>query len=61
MNYLSWLSQQLEHDDFKLKSSDESSLVFTKSSQDQSESLSIQVSSSNGKLHVEIADTIDSD
>jgi hypothetical protein len=59
--YLSWLSQQLERDDFKLKSSNESNLVFTKSSRDESESVSVQIAPSNEKLHVEVAYTLDSD
>ena len=59
--YLSWISQQLEHDDFKLKSSDESSLVLTKSYRGESESVNVQVTPANGKLHVKIAYAIDSD
>jgi hypothetical protein len=37
--YLAWISQQLEHDDFKLKSFDESSVVLMKSSRGESESI----------------------
>ena len=59
--YLSWISEQLDRDDFKLKSSDESSLVFTKSSRGESESVNVQVTPANGKLHVKIAYAIDSD
>jgi hypothetical protein len=59
--YLSWISQQLDHDDFQLKSFGESSLVLTKSSGGESESVNVQVTPSNGKLHVEIAYAIDSD
>ncbi len=59
--YLSWLSQQLERDNFTLKSSDESNIVFTKRSQDESESVIVHTAPSNEKLHVEIAYTIDSD
>jgi hypothetical protein len=59
--YLSWLSLQLEHDEFKLKSSDEFSLVLTKSSRGESESVKVEVTPSNGKLHVKIAYAIDSD
>ena len=59
--YLSWLNQQLERDSFALKSSDELNLVFTKNSQDESESVIVKIAPSNQKLHVEIAFTIDSD
>lgn len=59
--YLSWVDQQLEHDDFKLKSSDESSLVVTRSSRGEVESVNIRAIPSNGKLRVQIAYAIDSD
>jgi hypothetical protein len=59
--YLSWLHQQLERDNFALKSSDELNLVFTKNSQNESESVVVKIAPSNQKLHVEIAFTIDSD
>jgi hypothetical protein len=59
--YLSWLSEQLQRDDFKLKSVDESNHVFTKNSQDKSESVTVQIAHSHEKLHVEVAYTLDSD
>lgn len=59
--YVSWVSQQLKQDDFKLKVSDESSLVLTKSSGEEWESVKIQTALANGKLHVHITYTIDSD
>jgi len=59
--YLSWVTGQLDHADFKLKSSDESSLVFTRSLQGDSESVRAQVATSNGMSDVEIDYTIDSD
>jgi hypothetical protein len=59
--YLSWISQQLKHDDFKLKSSDESSLVLAKSSRGESESVKVQLTPSSGKLLVKIAYAVDSD
>jgi hypothetical protein len=59
--YLSWVSQQLERDDFKLKLSDESGVVFTKGSGNESESVRIRTSASNEMLHVQINYTIDSD
>lgn len=59
--YLLWVRQQLEHDDFTFKSSDESSLVLTKSSRGEAESAKVQATSSSGKLHVQITYTVDSD
>lgn len=59
--YLSWVDQQLEHDDFKLKSSDESGLVLTRSSHGEVQSVNIRAIPSNGKLRVQIAYAIDSD
>lgn len=55
--YLGWVSRQLQHD-FKLKTSSESSLVFTKGFGGDSESVSIQTASSNGKLHVRVTNAI---
>lgn len=55
--YLGWVSRQLQHD-FKLKTSSESSLVFTKGFAGDSESVSIQTASSNGKLHVRVTNAI---
>jgi hypothetical protein len=55
--YLGWVSQQLQHD-FRLKTSSESSLVFTKGFHGDSESVSIQTASSNGNLHVRVTNAI---
>jgi len=55
--YLGWISQQLQRD-FTLKTSGESRLVFTKGFGGDSESVSIQTSSSNGKLHVRVINAI---
>ncbi len=59
--YLSWVGRQLEHDDFKLKSSDKAGLVLTKNSGGESESVKVHVTPSNGKLNVQITYAIDSD
>jgi len=55
--YLGWVSQQLQRD-FRLKTSSASSLVFTKGFGGDSESVSIQTTSSNGKLHVRVTNAI---
>lgn len=59
--YLSWISQQLEHDRFKLRSSNELGLVLTKNSGAEAEALKVQITRSNGMSHVQITYTIDSD
>ncbi len=58
---LSWVSQQLERDDFKLESFDASSLDFIKSFRGEAQYVKIQATPSNGKLHVQVAYAIDSD
>lgn len=55
--YLGWVSKQLQRD-FRLKTSSESSLVFTKGFGGDSESVSIQTASSNGRLHVRVTNAI---
>lgn len=59
--YLSWVSQQLERDDFKLESFDASSLDFTEIFRGEAQYVKIQAKPSNGKLHVQVAYAIDSD
>ena len=55
--YLGWVSQQLQHD-FRLKTSSDSDLIFTKEFGGDSESVTIQTASSNGKLHVRVTNAI---
>jgi len=59
--YLSWVSQLLERDDFKLKYFDASSLEFTQIIRGEAQYVKIQATPSNGKLHVQVAYAIDSD
>ena len=59
--YLSRVREQLERADFKLQSSGESSLLLTKTSQNEAESLKIQAAPSSYGLRVQIAFAIDSD
>lgn len=55
--YLEWVSQQLQRD-FRLETSSDSSLVFTKGFGGDSESVSIRTASSNAKLRVRVTNSI---
>jgi hypothetical protein len=59
--YLSWVAQQLERDDFKLQTSDESSRSLAKSSRGEEENVDIKVTPTDRSFHVQVAYTIDSD
>jgi len=59
--YLSWVSQRLERDDFKLKSFDASSLDLTKSFRGEAHFVKIEATPNDRKLHVQITYIIDSD
>ena len=55
--YLAWVSRQLQRD-FRLKASSESNMVFLKNYRGDVESVSIQTTPSNGKLHVRVTNSI---
>jgi hypothetical protein len=55
--YLAWVSQQLQRD-FRLKTSGEPSMVFLKDFRGDVESVSIQTTPSDGKLHVRVTNAI---
>lgn len=59
--YLLWVRQQLEHDGFKLKSSDDSNLNLTTNSRTARESVTIHATPSDSKLRVQVTYLIDSD
>lgn len=59
--YLSWVREKLERADFKLQSSNDSSLLLIKTSRDEAESIKIEVTPANPGLRVQIAFAIDSD
>jgi len=59
--YLSWVSQQLEREDFTLKYFDASGRDFTKGFRGEEQYVKIQAKPSSGKLHVQVAYAIDSD
>lgn len=55
--YMAWVSQQFQRD-FTLKTSSETSAVFLKDFRGDVESVTIQTSSSNGRLHVRVTNSI---
>lgn len=59
--YLSWVREKLERANFKLLSSNDSSLLLIKTSRDEAESIKIEVTPANPGLHVQIAFALDSD
>lgn len=59
--YLLWVRQQLEHDGFKLKSSDESNLNLTTNCRSERESVTIHAAPSDSRLRVQVTYLIDSD
>jgi hypothetical protein len=60
-DYLSWVREQLESSNFRLQTSDESSLLLIKTSGEEADTIKIQVTPSNQGLRVQVAFAIDSD